>query len=119
MVINDCVAWLYVKAGFYHKGIEQYKKMILQDPGFGYMAHFELGRIYTWFINIPDKAIHHFHKVLEIDSSDIATHLELSYLYLRTGGFEKALSEREKCIHFEPNNAIQYKDYASLLSTLW
>ncbi len=91
MVINDSVVWLYVKAGYYNKGIAKYQKMILQDPGFGYMADFELGCIYTWFINIPDKAIHHFHKVLEIDLSDIATHFELSYLYIRMGDFRKRL----------------------------
>ncbi|MEW6774984.1 MAG: tetratricopeptide repeat protein [Bdellovibrionota bacterium] len=147
---------IYVKKGFYNKAVAIYKQMLQVDPTFveGYLRLAEvlqkMGLLgdamaqYKTVVAYYDKegqtfkALEILKKMVDLDPSNLATHVKLAEIYYRQsmpkeGGeqlyrviadltgqkrFDEAVKVYERLIRFDPENAQALKECYKLLLQL-
>ncbi|ODV83408.1 hypothetical protein CANARDRAFT_238264 [[Candida] arabinofermentans NRRL YB-2248] len=67
--------------------------------------HCNLGHVYRR-LNIHDKALNHFQKVLRISRKDVNVHSAIGLLYLKIGKISKAIEVLHIALSIQPNDPI-------------
>jgi curved DNA-binding protein CbpA len=90
--------------GDYAKAVEHLKECVWLRPDVAKYHHF-LGSAQAEIPRLRKEAERHFLRVLELDSTSIATHVSLGKLYLQVNLPRKAEAQFREALRWEPGNA--------------
>ena len=96
------------------KAREQFEKAVSIDPNFvsawGWLAETYYNEIVIGWSKNNTESLHKMNNLLQkavsIDASSAATHAFLGVMHHRSGQYEKAISEGERAVALDPNNAF-------------
>jgi DNA-binding winged helix-turn-helix (wHTH) protein/tetratricopeptide (TPR) repeat protein len=106
--------------GHREQAVQYYEAYLAQYPD-DYNVRFRLGWVYMASLSQFDKAIHEFERVLAVNPSDYAAHINLATCYEGIGQAQRALGYYEQAFQINPAGVMDNyvnQEYGALLLSL-